>query len=149
MILARGLAERGLSLPFTLHDLALLITGRYDAFVPAQYDTAKAVPGRGVEYAFSSPRHHRLDPARPRRETSLRWRSLGSAPWTVDIEEYQTEGDEPTLPSRIKLHDKSGVEATLRVKHLELKPSPWPAERLECLCPRKSKSGMFLRSNRE
>lgn len=130
----KGMAKLGMPLPFDLHELAAAATGRLCDFAPKDFERAKIAP-EGYEYVFAS--------GAPLKSLLLNFDGLplritgrGVDPWRVDFEDFQTsEGFSRPLPQKITLVTPGGTQARLRVKKLEARSAPWPAEALDLQTP--------------
>ncbi len=124
-----GAARMGPGIPLSLTDLAALALGSYAGLVPAGYERAEAQDDGAWRYTFSgrSPvAALTLDAAG--RPMVLAGRLVGRA-WTLSVADWNDETS-PPAPSRFRLELDGGAKAVIRVKSLERRAAPWPAERL-------------------
>ncbi len=129
-----GAAKLGMPLPFTLRELAAIVSGRLGELASPRYASAKKVQG-GYEYAFSSdPRLSSLTldfQGKPRHLTGR-----GVEPWRIDFEDDEaTPGYGAPVARRLVLTTPGGATLTLRVKTLAPRPAPYPAADLELPVP--------------
>lgn len=129
-----GAARLGMPLPFTLRELAALVSGRFGELAPSRYASVKTVPG-GYEYHFSGdPRLSGLTldfKGNPRHLTGQ-----GVEPWRVAFEDDEpTPGMAAPVARRLTLTTPGGATLTLRVKSLQARPTPYPAADLELPVP--------------
>ena len=129
-----GAAKLGMPLPFTLRELAAIVTGRLGELASPRYASAKKVQG-GYEYAFSSdPRLSSLTldfQGKPRHLTGR-----GVEPWRIDFEDDEaTPGYGAPVARRLVLTTPGGATLTLRVKTLAPRPAPYPTADLELPVP--------------
>jgi len=121
-----GLSRMGLPLPFDLRELAAVAIGRFDAFVPAAYTSAKKRP-EGYEYAFAA--GSRLGSLTLDFEGKpIHLTGRGIEPWKVAFEDYQAAADaqSPAEARRVVLTTPGGAEVKLRIKTLAGRDAPWP-----------------------
>jgi len=129
-----GAAKLGMPLPFTLRELATIVSGRLGELASSHYASAKKVQG-GYEYAFTS--DLRLSSltldfqGKPRHLTGR-----GVEPWRIDFEDDEaTPGYGAPVARRLVLTTPGGATLTLRVKTLAPRPAPYPAADLELPVP--------------
>ena len=129
-----GAAKLGMPLPFTLRELAAIVSGHLGELASPRYASAKKVQG-GYEYAFTSdPRLSALTldfQGKPRHLTGR-----GVEPWRIDFEDDEaTPGYGAPVARRLVLTTPGGATLTLRVKTLAPRPAPYPAADLELPVP--------------
>jgi outer membrane biogenesis lipoprotein LolB len=129
-----GASRLGMPLPFTLRELAAIVSGRFGELAPAEYTSAKKTAG-GYEYAFSGdPRLSSLTldfEGKPRHLTGR-----GVEPWRVVFEEDEpAPGLAAPVARKLTLTTPGGASLTLRVKSLQSRPTPYPAADLELPVP--------------
>jgi outer membrane biogenesis lipoprotein LolB len=129
-----GAAKLGMPLPFTLRELAAIVSGRLGELAASRYASAKKVEG-GYEYAFSSdPRLASLTldfQGKPRHLTGR-----GVEPWRIAFEDDEAApGFAAPVARRLTLTTPGGATLTLRVKTLQPRPAPFPAADLELPVP--------------
>ncbi|WP_461210542.1 LolA-like protein [Desulfocurvus sp. DL9XJH121] len=123
----------GMDLPFTLRDLAGLVTGTYAGFAPDGYRAAAALPDGGVRYALepgSAVTAMTLDAEG--RPVVFAGRLRGRT-WTMVLSGHAETG--AAAPEKIDISLKPDVRAIVRVKRLERRPSPWPGAALDLPLP--------------
>lgn len=129
-----GAARLGMPLPFTLRELAALLSGRFGELVPTQYASAKKTAD-GYTYAFShDPRLSGLTldfEGKPRHLTGL-----GIEPWQVAFaDDEPVTGMATPVARRLTLTTPGGASLVLRVKSLQARQAPYPAADLELPVP--------------
>lgn len=129
-----GAARLGMPLPFTLREMAALVSGRFGELAPAQYASAKKV-ANGYEYAFSNdPRLSSLTldfEGKPRHLTGR-----GVEPWRVDFaDDESAPGLAAPLARKLTLTTPGGASLILRVKSLQSRETAYPAADLELPIP--------------
>lgn len=115
-----GQRALGLPFPFTMRELALLLSGDLSPFVPPDYFAALTGPdGVGYSLDMSLASVIVLDEAgRP-----LRMAGPMDSPWQLAFSEYPEEGG---MARRLDLDLPGEEKAVLRVKSVEAKPEAWP-----------------------
>ena len=129
-----GASRLGMPLPFTLRELAAIVSGRLGELAPTRFATSKKVAD-GYEYSFpSDPRLSSLTldfQGKPRHLTGR-----GVEPWRVDFEEDEVlPGMAAPVARRLVLTTPGGATLTLRVKTIQPRPAPYPAVDLELPVP--------------
>jgi outer membrane biogenesis lipoprotein LolB len=129
-----GASRLGMPLPFTLRELATIVSGRLGELAPARYASSKKVAD-GYEYAFSSdPRLSCLTldfQGKPRHLTGR-----GVEPWRVDFEDDEAvPGSAVPVARRLVLTTPGGATLTLRVKTIQPRPAAYPGADLELPVP--------------
>ena len=129
-----GAARLGMPLPFTLRELAAIVTGHFGELAPARYASAKKVAD-GYEYAFSGdPRLASLTldfAGNPRHLTGR-----GVEPWTVSFaDDEPAPGLAAPLARKLTLTTPGGASLVLRVKSFTARQAPYPAADLELPIP--------------
>jgi len=129
-----GASRLGIPLPFTMRELAAVVSGRFGELAPGRYGSAKKVAD-GYEYAFSGdPRLSTLTldfEGKPRHLTGR-----GVAPWRVDFaDDEPAPGMAAPVARKIILTTPGGASLTLRVKSLQPRQTPYPAADLELPVP--------------
>lgn len=129
-----GASRLGMPLPFTLRELAAVVSGRLGELAPARYAAAKKVAD-GYEFAFSGdPRLASLTldfQGKPRHLTGR-----GLEPWRVDFEDDEAvPGMAAAVARKLILTTPGGATLTLRVKSVQPRRAPYPAADLELPVP--------------
>lgn len=129
-----GASRLGMPLPFTLRELAAILSGRLGELAPSRYAAAKKVSD-GYEYAFSNdPRLSSLTldfQGKPRHLTGR-----GIEPWQVAFEDDEAvPGVALPVARRLVLTTPGGAMLTLRVKTIQPRPTPYPGADLELPVP--------------
>ena len=129
-----GASRLGMPLPFTLRELAAIVSGRLGELAPARFAGSKKVAD-GYEYAFTGdPRLSSLTldfQGKPRHLTGR-----GVEPWRVDFEDDEAvPGLAAPVARRLVLTTPGGATLTLRVKSIQPRPAPYPAADLELPVP--------------
>ncbi len=129
-----GASRLGIPLPFTMRELAAVVSGRFGELAPGRYASAKKV-ANGYEYAFSGdPRLSSLTldfEGRPRHLTGT-----GVEPWRVEFtDDEPTPGLAAPVARKLVLTTPGGSSLTLRVKSLQARQTAYPAADLELPVP--------------
>lgn len=129
-----GASRLGMPLPFTLRELAAIVSGRLGELALSRFTASKKVAD-GYEYAFSSdPRLSSLTldfQGKPRHLTGR-----GVEPWRVDFEDDEAlPGLAAPLARRLILTTPGGSTLTIRVKTIQPRPASYPAADLELPVP--------------
>lgn len=141
----------GLPFPFSLADLADVLTGRFDPLVPGRYASAQAGPGAGFTYSFSEGDVTELvldAGGRPVRITG-RLPELVDSPWppeenvfVIEFEKYPSDRevledgrDWPPLSKFVNVTLPGDRHGALRIKHRQIKVGPWPEGALTMQVP--------------
>jgi len=129
-----GAARLGMPLPFTLREMAAVVSGRFGELAPAEYASAKKV-ANGYEYAFSKdPRLSSLTldfEGKPRHLTGR-----GVEPWRVAFDDDEpAPGLAAPLARKLTLTTPGGTSLILRVKSLQSRETPYPVADLELPVP--------------
>lgn len=146
-----GAQMLGLPFPFSLRDLALIVSGHFESLLPEEPDGVGPLPGGGfaLRYAAGPVRRLVLDAhGRPQSMTgalspSFRtqaersgWSSSGAREWTLKFEAYPEDDGDPAGPARrLVLLLPGGESATLRVRELTPRSAPWPERSLALALP--------------
>ncbi|UJX39920.1 hypothetical protein K9F62_14505 [Desulfovibrio sp. JY] len=129
-----GAARLGMPLPFTLREMAALVSGRFGELVPTRYASAKKTAD-GYEFHFSGdPRLSSLTldfAGNPRHLTGV-----GVEPWRVAFDNDEAApGMAVPVARKLVLTTPGGTSLILRVKSLQARQSPYPAADLELPVP--------------
>ena len=141
----------GLPFPFSLADLAEVLTGRFDRLVPMRYASASAGPGSAYTYTFAEGDVEELvldAGGRPLKLTG-RLPELRDSPWppeenvfVIEFEGYQTDQEVlddcqglPPLSTFVNVTLPGDRYAALRIKHRQIKVGPWPEGALSMQVP--------------
>jgi hypothetical protein len=129
-----GAARMGLGVPLALGDLAALVCGGYDGLVPARYQSVAPTPEGGFRYEFSGALPvSSLTLDATGRPVVLAGR-LRQTAWTLELGTFDEAAALPE-PRRLALRTESGSTAIIRIKRLERRDAPWPADRLALAVP--------------
>ncbi len=127
-----AVSAMGLDLPFNLRDLAALLTGPATRLLPAEYASVRQEGGLYV-YAMSQD----LPVAEVRLHPDGRLASFsghGAGLWSIAVEAYRQVGG-ASVPERLAMAVPPSQSATLRVRSLDLRASPWPPAALSLELP--------------
>ncbi|EFL49745.1 conserved hypothetical protein [Solidesulfovibrio fructosivorans JJ]] len=129
-----GAARLGMPLPFTLREMAALVSGRFGELVPARYASAQNTAD-GYEYHFTGdPRLSALTldfAGNPRHLTGV-----GVEPWRVTFDNDEAApGMAVPVARKLVLTTPGGTSLIIRVKSLQARQSPYPAADLELPVP--------------
>ncbi len=141
----------GLPFPFSLCDLAMVVSGHFESLLPEEPDGVAPLPGGGfaLHYATGPVRQLVLDQyGRPERMSgalspSFRTQAereagvaVGPREWTLRFEAYPEDDGDPVGPAqRLVLLLPKGDSATLRVRELTSRQTPWPEKSLALVLP--------------
>ncbi|MHC1699409.1 MAG: hypothetical protein AB9900_00315 [Humidesulfovibrio sp.] len=143
----------GLPFPFSMRDLALVLSGHFGTLVPQNLAArgVRAQPGGGFAYSFASGPVRLLEVdvhGRPRRmegELSRHFKTQaeregeavsGPRVWTLAFSDFPEDDGEPAGPARVlTLGLPKGESAVLRVKALDERAQPWPLKALSLPLP--------------
>lgn len=129
----RGQRALGMDLPFTLRELAGLVTGTYAGFAPDGYAAATPLPGGGARFEFArggSVTGMTLDAQG--RPVVFAGR-LNGKPWTMTLSRHDEGPSARAL--RLDISMEPDTRATLRVKRLERRDEAWADEALALPLP--------------
>lgn len=143
----------GLPFPFSMRDLALVLSGRFGTLVPQDLAPAgvRVRPGGGFAYTFANGAVRLLvvdahgRPERMEGELSRHFKTqaeregaLVSGPrvWILGFSGYPEDDGDPEGPARVlTLTLPKGESAVLRVKALSERAQPWPLKALSLVPP--------------
>lgn len=123
----RALPALNLPLPFSLQDMALLLTGHGMALLPKTYVAADALPDGGWSYTLAKNQVEKVDfdgAGNIVRMQSPPQDAKDSA-WTMDLSRYGKE-DFPHSPAKIILTMGRDKSARIFLKSVEIRNQPWP-----------------------
>jgi outer membrane biogenesis lipoprotein LolB len=129
-----GASRLGMPLPFTLRELAAIVSGHFGELAPAAYTSSKKT-ATGYEYAFSGdPRLSSVTldfEGKPRHLTGR-----GVEPWQILFEEDEAApGLAAPVARKLTLTTPGGASLVLRVKSLQQRQAPYPVADLELPIP--------------
>jgi hypothetical protein len=135
-----ALSKLGMPLPFGMKELAAITTGRFGLILPATYKSVKKT-AKGYDFALAQPcpvASVTLD----FEGNPIHLTGRGVEPWSADLGEFQTMGPaeggglgHEFLAQKIQLTTPGGLQVILRVKKLELSPTPMDPKTLELPLP--------------
>lgn len=132
----------GLPFPFSLKDLAGLISGCYPNLIPKSYDTA--VPENGnLRFTFDNGPVSSI--VLTEQGTPMEISGRGEIPWRMELSSYEEDSSGKLLPEKIAVYTELGDKALLRIKSRTLTAQPWQAKALELKLPEGSEE---IRLNR-
>ena len=128
-----GQQALGMDLPFTLRELAGMVTGTYAGFAPISYETGEPAPDESARYVFA--------PVGPVTRMTLDAQGrpvvfagrLHGRKWTMTLSRHRETPSAP--PGRIDISMEPDTRATLRIKRLERRTTPWPGTALKLPLP--------------
>lgn len=129
-----GASRLGIPLPFTLREMAAMVTGRFGELAPGTYASAKKT-NTGYVYTFTGdPRLSSLTLDFEGKARHLTGR--GVEPWHVNFaDDEPVEGQRAPVARRITLTTPGGSSLLLRVKSLQPRPTPYPAADMDLPVP--------------
>jgi hypothetical protein len=142
----------GMPFPFSMRDLALVLSGHFGTLVPGTAPVAVvAMPGGGYAYAFATGAVRLLvvdahgRPERMEGELSQHFKTQaeregaavsGPRTWVLGFSGYPEDEGDPDGPARVlTLTLPKGESAVLRVKALAERAQPWPLKALGLVPP--------------
>jgi len=141
----------GLPFPFSLRDLAMVISGHFETLVPEEPDAIHVLPGGGFAFNYNQGpvRLLVLDqygrPQRMEGQLSKYFRTQaeregqpvsGKREWTLKFEAYPEDDGDPVGPAkRLVLLLPKGDSATLRVRAVDVRREPWASKSLALALP--------------
>ncbi|NJB66943.1 hypothetical protein GGQ74_000583 [Desulfobaculum xiamenense] len=131
---ASAAAGMGIALPFSLHDLAYLLSGHYADLVPEIFDTARPLSDGGWLFGFEDSRINGIALDADGLPVELTGRHQNKD-WTLRLERYTDGTDVAPRARRLDLRMQPGNRAVLRVKSVDTTPRDWPKEALNLLLP--------------
>ncbi|WP_415715213.1 hypothetical protein [Maridesulfovibrio sp.] len=129
----RAVQILGLPFPFSLKDLAGLISGCYPNLIPESYDTA--VPENGnLRFTFDKGPVSAITLTGQGLPVEISGR--GEIPWRMEMSSYEKDiSSGKPLPDKIAVYTEQGDKALLRIKSRTFTAKPWQAEALELKLP--------------
>ncbi|WP_415719229.1 hypothetical protein [Maridesulfovibrio sp.] len=128
----RAVQILGLPFPFSLKDLAGLISGCYPNLIPKSYDTAVSENGN-LRFTFKYGPVSAITLTGQGIPVEIAGR--GEVPWRMELSSYEDDGSGKLLPERIAVYTESGDKALLRIKSRNFTAKPWEAKALELKFP--------------
>jgi hypothetical protein len=142
----------GLPFPFSMRDLALVLSGHFGTLVPGTPPAdVRALPGGGFAYSYASGTVRLLEVdahGRPQRMEGLLSRYFktqaeragevvsGPRLWSLAFSDFPEDDGDPEGPARVlTLGLPKGESAVLRVKALDERAQPWPLKALSLPLP--------------
>mgnify|MGYP006287653331 CR=1 FL=1 len=129
----RAAARLGLNIPFSVQEIARILTGRWQGIIPRTYSRAEQLEEAGWSYNFSGePAVNRLILDRRGRIVRLE----GQAPyeWSLTCKGYEAFNGHDR-GQHLVLRTERNERSVLRIKALELRKKPWPASALQIELP--------------
>ncbi|WP_320173857.1 hypothetical protein [Maridesulfovibrio sp.] len=128
----RAVQILGLPFPFSLKDLAGLISGCYPNLIPKSYDTA--VPENGnLRFTFDNGPVSSI--VLTEQGTPIEISGRGEIAWRMELSSYEEDNSGKLLPEKIAVYTELGDKALLRIKSRTFTAKPWQAEALELKLP--------------
>lgn len=129
-----GMAAFGVSIPFSLKELGLVLNGEWAELFPETYSSARKVKEQGYSFGFlQDGKTYSLLLSPEGRPLSMT--TPGPKPWTLTFS-GQVEGvRQGAIPQRIKMVRQSGEKAVMFIKKLDQKQKKWAPASLELELP--------------
>ncbi|NDV27208.1 hypothetical protein [Desulfovibrio sp. JC010] len=122
----------GLPFPFSLKDLAGLISGCYPNLIPKSYDSV--VPDNGnLRFIFDNGPVSSIVLAEHCVPVEISGR--GEISWRMELSSYEKDDSGKLLPNKIGVYTEAGDKALLRIKSRNFTAKPWQPEALELKLP--------------
>lgn len=141
----QGMAAFGLPLPYGLQDLAQLITGRWSALVPEEYESAVAVnenrPEGPIRYTLRGP-GGTFQLTLDEEALPAAYTSPGAGSWELTFSNVE-KGPAGMTPGRIRMVRSPQEKALLTLKELTLRDEPWPDDALALELPPGTKERIY------
>ena len=128
----RAIQILGLPFPFSLKDLAGLISGCYPNLIPKSYNTVVSENGN-LRFTFKNGPVSAITLTGEGIPVEISGR--GEIPWHMELSSYEDDGSGKLLPEKIAVYTESGDKALLRIKSRTFTTKPWEAEALELKFP--------------
>lgn len=128
----RGIQILGLPFPFSLKDLAGLISGCYPNLIPKSYDTAGPENGN-LRFTFKYGPVSAITLTGQGIPVEISGR--GEIPWRMELSSYEDDGSGKLLPEKIAVYTQLGDKALLRIKSRTFTTKQWEAKALELNFP--------------
>ncbi|NDV22131.1 hypothetical protein [Desulfovibrio sp. JC022] len=124
----------GLPFPFSLKDLAGLISGCYPNLIPKSYDTAVPVAENGnLRFSFDNGPVSTI--VLTEQGTPVEISGRGEIPWRMELSSYEEDGSGKLLPEKIAVYTELGDKALLRIKSRNFTSKPWQQKALQLKLP--------------
>ena len=126
-------ARLGLHLPFSVQEIARLLTGRWQGIVPGEF--ASAGPLDATRWSYRFPEAAPVNRLILDNEGRM-LRLEGEAPyaWSLECTHYE-RFDGHSLGQHFVLRTERKERSVLRIKKLDLKKEPWPVSSLQIELP--------------
>jgi len=124
----------GLPFPFSLKDLAGLISGCYPNLIPESYDTAVPVAENGnLRFTFDNGPVSSI--VLTEQGLPMEISGRGEIPWRMELSSYEEDNSGKLLPDKIAVYTELGDKALLRIKSRTFTGKPWQAKALQLKLP--------------
>ncbi|WP_432738772.1 hypothetical protein [Maridesulfovibrio sp. FT414] len=131
---SRGVKMLGLPFPFSLKDLAGLISGCYQSLIPEKYTSMTGTGEDGnLLFVFKNGPVSAITLTAEGIPTAITGR--GEIPWNMELADYENDGSGKMLPGKITVFTGNGDKAILRVKSRNLSAERWPDGSMEMDLP--------------
>jgi outer membrane biogenesis lipoprotein LolB len=129
---SRALSTLGLSLPFSLRDLARLLTGSMLPLLPDEYATA-ALDSDTMRFGLGA--ESRIAEIAIKADGTPASLSGPGDAWRIDLTYPSVEDPRPDLPKRVNFVLDSGESGVLLIKDVTYREQPWPEDPLRLDLP--------------
>ncbi len=130
----RGAELLGLPFPFSMRDLAYVLTGSFRDLIPRDFDSVRQLPDGNYEFSFGEARVSTLvldSAARP-----LIMEEKDGRAWRIEFFDYsEFNGTGRMLADKMVVLLPKGEKGVLRIKTREFKVGLWPVKALEMPLP--------------
>lgn len=121
---SRGVEMLGLPFPFSLKDLAGLVSGCYQSLIPERYTSVTRTGEDGnLHFQFEDGPVSSIILTGEGIPVVMTGR--GETPWNMELADYENDGSGKMLPGKITVFTGNGDKAVLRVKSRNFSADRW------------------------
>ncbi|WP_027720738.1 hypothetical protein [Maridesulfovibrio zosterae] len=129
----RAVQLLGLPFPFSLKDLAGLVSGCYQSLIPNVYNTVTPVAETKFRYSFDNSQISSIILNEQGVATEIT--GPNENPWKMELSAYELNDSGKMLPDKIIVYTGTGEKAVLRIKSRTFFAEKWPDEALKMELP--------------
>ncbi len=130
----KGVELLGLPFPFSLKDLAGLVSCCYQSLIPDDYNSVNYIHETGnLQYIFNKGPVSSITLTRQGVPVTII--GHGESPWRMELTSYADNGAGKMLADKITVFTENGDKAVLRIKSRQFTTEKWPADSLEMELP--------------